>query len=489
MSRTITELTIDANTLYDALTAGLNIDLNLPEVTLPTDFPLPPETGAAYDPLTPITVDQLTEATVEGSGVFDVLMRAVSTHLAEQHKLNRITGADYAKVYLGSVTSVLQFGTQFLLSKDQSMLQNLQMQEQVKLAALQRVRAQADVALARGQIVQLGYENAKIKLDANTSANQYAISKVGLVTAFDQGLINEANILLTKEQVEVQRAQTRDTHIDGTPIIGILGKQKELIDTQIQTQLEELDTARSSTKDTLLSGGPVAGLVAIDKAFKEAQQLEMENRGLLTLQQAEGARAQVADTLRDNITPVAGILAEEKLLKQAQANLTKEQYEAARAQTRDTLSNGAAITGLVGVEKLIKLAQKLLTEEQVDTQRAQTKETLVAGGPIIGIAQQERLLKTAQAKYINEQYESQRGQTRNTLSTGETVVGILGIQKALYEEQITSYKRDAESKTVKMLLDTWTARKTIDDATPLPIALDTASIDSAVSSLRSRLPL
>jgi hypothetical protein len=487
MSRTIPELTADANTLFSGLTADLNIDLDLPEITLPTDFPLPPETGGAYEPLDPITVANLTTASADGSGVFDVLMRAVNGQLAEQHRLNRITGADYAKVYLGSITSVLQFGTQFLLSKDQSMLQNLQLQEQVKLAALQRVRAAADVQIARGQIVQISYENAKIKLDANTSANEYAISKVGLVTAYDQGLINEANISLTKEQIEVQRAQTWDTHVNGTPILGLAGKQKELIDAQIQTQLEELDTARASTKDTLLGGGPVLGLVAIDKAFKEAQQLEMENRGLLTLQQVEATRAQVADTLSDGVTPVAGILAEEKILKQAQANLTNEQYEAARAQTRDTLSDGGAITGLVGVEKQIKLAQKLLTEEQVDTQRAQTKNTLTTGGPIIGIAEQERLLKTAQAKYINEQYESQRGQTRNTLSTGETLAGIMGVQKALYEEQITSYKRDAESKAVKMMLDTWTARKTIDDGTPLPNGIDTAAIDSALGSFRANL--
>ena len=43
---------------------------------------------------TPITLDDLTTATVEGSGVFDVLMRANKAHLEQEFKLNRIKGTD-----------------------------------------------------------------------------------------------------------------------------------------------------------------------------------------------------------------------------------------------------------------------------------------------------------------------------------------------------------------------------------------------------------
>lgn len=489
MSHTIPEVIADANELFTELTAGLGLSLTFPEFTLPAEIPLPDETGPAYDLLPPLTIEQLTTKAVDGTGVFDVLMQAVTAHLEKEHKANRITGGDYAKVYLGSVTQVLDQGTRFLLSRDRAQLENLQLQEAVKLAQAQRIRALVEAQTARGQLQLVQVELVNSKLKAHTSINEFALSKMALVTGYNGILSSEAQMNLVNEQVEVQRAQTWDTHLNGTPISGLLGKQKALVDSQLQTQLEELDTQRANTKDTLLNGDPISGLVAIDKAYKEAQQIQMEYQGQLTLKQVEVAHAQIANVQTDGITPIEGLLQVEKDLKRSQQQLIEEQYEAARAQTKETLSDGSAIAGLVGVEKLIKLAQKLLTEEQVDTQRAQTKDTLNAGGPIVGIAAKEKSLKDAQTKYVLEQYESQRGQTRGTLSTGEAVIGLIGVQTRLYEQQITSYKRDAESKGVKMLLDTWTARKTIDEGVAVPSAIDGASLNNAISTYRTNLDI
>jgi len=489
VSRTIPEIAADANTLFDALTADLNINLDLPAVLLPTDFDLPPETGGAYEELPALTVAELTTAAVDGTGVFDVLMRSVNSQLAEQFKAQRITGGDYAKVYASSVGSVLQISTQFLMGKDQARLANLQLQETIKLTQAQRVRALADIIIARGQIQQLAFGTAKMELEAHTAENQYALSKMALVDGYNQSLITEANVQLTGEQVEVQRAQTRDTHLDGTPIAGLLGKQKALVDAQVLTQHEELDTARASTKETLLDGSPVGGLVALEKSIKEATMVHMEQQGLLVKEQVEATHAQTADLMTDGVTPIAGLLALEKEMKLSQQKLIEEQYEGARAQVRDTLSTGVPVAGMMGIDKLIKLAQKLLTEEQVDSARATTKDTLQAGGPITGIAAAEKALKTAQKTYVLEQYETQRGQTRGTLSTGETVVGLVGVQTRLYEQQIISYKRDAESKGIKMMLDTWTARKTIDEGVAVPSVIDTPAINTAMAPYLANLEL
>lgn len=46
--------------------------------------------------------------TVTGDGVFDRLMETVNTHLDAQFKLNRITGTEYATVYLGALQSAIQ---------------------------------------------------------------------------------------------------------------------------------------------------------------------------------------------------------------------------------------------------------------------------------------------------------------------------------------------------------------------------------------------
>jgi urease accessory protein UreE len=397
---TITGITAEANQLYTALAADLVVDLNVPDVTVPADFPVENPTFPA---LTDLTVADLTTGAVGGTGVFDQLMTAVTAHLDGQHAKNRITGADYANVYLGSIQAMMQYGVQFLLSKDRSKLENLQLQATIRLTNAQLARATADITIARLQIQQLQWQNAEMAFKANTAKNQYALSKLELVTGY-------YNI--------------------------------DLVEAQTQIAYEQYEAARAQTRNTLSTGEDVAGLLAAEKSVKSAQ-----------------------------------------------GKLILEQYEGARAQVRDTLSDGGAIAGITAVEKNIKLAQRELTLEQVDTQRAQTKDTTSAGAAIVGIAAKEKALKDAQGKLILEQYESQRGQTRATLSTGETVVGVLGAQVALYQQQVTSYKRDGETKVAKMILDTWTARKAIDEGVAVPTQIDTAAIDAVVTKLRNNLTL
>lgn len=490
MSHTITEVATDANSLFTALAADMAVDLDLPALTFDTDFPLPDSVGnPAYTEVAPIDVAALTSGTVEGTGVFDVMMRSLSAHLDDQAKKNRITGAEYAKVYLGGVHAVMQYGVQFLLGKDRSYWENLQLQASVRLAQAQEVRAHADIQIARATIQQMAFAAAESKLKAGTARNQYALTKMELVSGYNDVLKREADVKLAAEQINEARAQTQDTLADGTPIMGLLGKQKSLLDSQVLTQQEQLDTARAQTKDTLLDGSPISGIVAIEKAFKEAQQVHMENQGTLIKEQVEAAHAQYADTQTDGISPILGLLAVEKQLKENQARQVEEQYEAARAQTKDTLSDGTPIKGLVAIEKLLKTAQTDLVHEQHDTQRAQTKETLLNGTPVEGIAKNEKLLKLAQSKLVGEQYESQRGQTRGSLEDGTPITGLLGAQTRLYEQQIVSYKRDAETKALKMVVDTWTARKTIDEGVAVPVQVDTAAIDGMMSKLRANLEL
>lgn len=488
MTTTIPTVTQEANDLFAGLTAGFNLDLNLPDLEFNTDFEVPPQTGPAYADVQPIDIAALTTGTVDGSGVFDVMMKAVGAHLEAQAQKNRITGAEYAKVYLGGVHAVLQYGVQFLLGKDRTYWENLQLQAALRLAQAQEVRALADIQIARATIQQMAYQVIETKAKAALAVNQYALTKIELVTGYNGILTSEAQIKLLVEQVDAARAQTKETLADGTPLGGILASERILTAAKARTAEEELDSIRAQTKDVLEDGQPVKGILGFEKGFKQAQMVQMEIQGELTQEQLEAARAQTRETLSDG-SSVMGVIKLEKDIKQAQALQLQEQYEAARGQVRDTLSTGAPIGGLIGLEKLIKMAQKGLTEEQHDTQRAQTKETLLDGSPVEGIAKHEKLLKAAQAKLVDEQYESQRGQTRGTLSDGTVVGGMIGAQTALYNQQVISYKRDAETKVLKMVMDTWTARKTIDEGVAVPTQIDTSAIDQMMSALRSNVDL
>ena len=57
---------------------------------------------------------------VTGSGTFDELMEAVNIHLDAQFNLGRITGSDYATVYLGAMQAALQNSVAFTLGLEKT---------------------------------------------------------------------------------------------------------------------------------------------------------------------------------------------------------------------------------------------------------------------------------------------------------------------------------------------------------------------------------
>ena len=54
----------------------------------------------------------------EGSGVFDVIIKAANENIKIQHKTSRITGAEYAEVYLGTMQTAIAEAMKFILQND-----------------------------------------------------------------------------------------------------------------------------------------------------------------------------------------------------------------------------------------------------------------------------------------------------------------------------------------------------------------------------------
>jgi hypothetical protein len=96
----------------------------------------------------------------------------------------------------------------------------------------------------------------------------------------------------------------------------------------------------------------------------------------------------------------------------------------------------------------------------------------------------------AQLLSINEQTEAHRAKTLDTRSDGLTAIaGSIGKQKELHQQQIDSYQRDAESKVAKMLLDTWTVQKSMDEGLAPPTSLTDSNIDTVMTKIRTNLSL
>lgn len=60
------------------------------------------------------------EFVVTGDGVFDDLMEVMNAHLEAQYKLGRITGTDYATVYLGAMQATVAQAVTFLLGQEKT---------------------------------------------------------------------------------------------------------------------------------------------------------------------------------------------------------------------------------------------------------------------------------------------------------------------------------------------------------------------------------
>ena len=56
----------------------------------------------------------------EGTGVFDIIMKAANENIKIQNQASRITGAEYAEVYLGTMQTAISEAMKFLLNRDQS---------------------------------------------------------------------------------------------------------------------------------------------------------------------------------------------------------------------------------------------------------------------------------------------------------------------------------------------------------------------------------
>ena len=161
------------------------------------------------------TIADLTQASLDGTGVFDVLMRANKAHLEAEYAKGRIKGPEYATVYLGSLESVMNTALQFLLQKDQAELQAQLIAKQIEkldkeidLVVQQTANAVIEAEVLRGQ---------KCKLDAEFDV----LLQSKLKTA--------AEVTLLAQKTQTEKAQTVSMGVDADSVIG---RQKDLYQAQ-----------------------------------------------------------------------------------------------------------------------------------------------------------------------------------------------------------------------------------------------------------------
>lgn len=124
--------------------------------------------------MTALTVADLTETTLSGTGVFDVLMRANKAHLEAEFTKGRIKGSEYATVYLGSLETVMRSSMEFLLQRQKIGLEADLLAQQILLAQVEVTKATAAVALVQAQTANAVAELAIIQANASKVAAEVA---------------------------------------------------------------------------------------------------------------------------------------------------------------------------------------------------------------------------------------------------------------------------------------------------------------------------
>ena len=312
-----------AKALFDGLLEG-EARISVPAVDLTTaEYAHPNGLSDIHTAIVRLDESALTSREMNGTGMFDGIMAAISSHLKNEFRENRITGKEYSTAYVALVQSALASATQYLVSAEQTFWQSRLVQEQAKLAEIQKVQGLVELELAK---------------------NKLAAARMEVLNL-------EAALALTKMKLSTEDASFRSI-------------EAQVVQTTYQTS-----TLLPSQNSQILAQTALATKEGVQKDYETSQVLP------------------------------------------AQVQLLVEQREAARAQTADNRFDGAVVAGSIGK------------------------------------------------------------------------------QKALYDQQITSYQRDAEYKLGKLFHDTWVISKTVDEGWPTPATLNDASINAVITNLRTRLSI
>ena len=179
------------------------------------------------------------------SGLFDQLMIAMKAHIHEEYQQQRITSADYSRVFLGIMESALTNTSQFLIAG--------------LLLDLQKAKIEAEIRL-----IDLEGEKLRYEIDYMYPAQLLKLQQEGLLIAA-QILLAEAEVLKTEAEIDKIRAE-----------IELLILQEALIAAQIRKIDKEIEflTAKIATEWANTTGGFSPGsVIGRQTTLLKAQQL------------------------------------------------------------------------------------------------------------------------------------------------------------------------------------------------------------------------
>jgi len=175
----------------------------------------------------PLTIADLTQAKLDGTGAFDTLMRAASIHVQLEFDKNRIKGQDYAQVYLTAMQYVLQNSVVFLLQKDEAANKANLVGAQIRLTETQILLAQKQLEqeefkkeLIAAQVEKTKAETINVVQELENLKAQECLLKAQYDLTMVQKLQTTAQTSLVQQKIATEKAQTVETGVDDNSVIG-----------------------------------------------------------------------------------------------------------------------------------------------------------------------------------------------------------------------------------------------------------------------------
>lgn len=223
-----------------------------------------------------IAITEITQGTLTGTGVFDKLMASVTAHLDDQYSKGRITGAEYATVYLGAVQSAMQQSVSFVLGEQQAELALTQLNDTLITSSKQREEISQRIVLVDTQVSE--------QLDGTLRANTQLTDTLTTSLKQREQLDNQIDL------IHVQMAEA----VDGTTRANVqlqdglttAVKQRDQITSAVALSAAQVaETTANTTRTDLQSAQDL--LLKSQQILKTSSEKAMLDKKVLTeVQQA-----------------------------------------------------------------------------------------------------------------------------------------------------------------------------------------------------------
>ena len=445
-----------------------------------------------------LDISRITDGTVSGRGVLDQLLCTMTAHLNTQYEKNRITGTEYANLYLGAYQATLQQGIALALAKEQQAyeINNLIWEAKVKEAQYGLAVKQLEIASyelankAPVEVANLTKQGILLTAEAAQKAKDLEISTYELATKLPVEVDNlsKEGVILTKQASNLDiDAALKNKELDTATYnlttripaeVANLTKQGLSIEADTALKVVQADTARY----VLASQLPVE----VDNLTKQGLLLDAQ-KATADYELANKAPVEVANLIKQGtLLATQDALGQFDLLTKNPvevANLTKQgdlltiQYNTASYELNNKLPvevNNLTKQGLlldvqkatadyellnklpVEVANLVK--QGLLQDKEYEIQGKNSllknEEITMAQKKILNTIE-ETLSVIAQKDLYLKKITTETGQTDGSAIGADS---ILDSQRNLMKAQTVGYDRDAEQKVAKIMLDTWVTR-------------------------------